>query len=81
MQAAAYSAGSTALLNQRFQWWIDEHWWKAVWYAAEWYVGLHRDPYTCCRFANAIKEGAWNRVCGGPQSFWHIFKLSMGWSD
>jgi len=66
-------------MKYRIQCWIDEHIWKSVYNITDWWIRQHNDPYTCCKLANAIQEGAWNRVCGGPQSFWKIFKLAMGW--
>ena len=66
-------------MKYRIQCWIDDHIWKAVYNVADWILRKQQDPYTCCKLLNAIREGAWNRVCGGPESFWHIFTLSMGW--
>ena len=66
----------TMKIPNKIQWWIDAHIWKAVWNIT--YSCAHNYRY-CPKLIYAINEAAWNRVCGGPQSFWLIFKLSMGW--
>ncbi len=66
-------------MSNRLQWWWDEHFWKWVYLKAD--NRMDKKPLEYTGFWYALKEASWNRVCGGPQSAWHIFKIAMGWTS
>ena len=64
-------------MRLKVEWWIDQHFWFPVFKLTERILRKLPDNYV--GFWYALNEASWNRVCGGPQSAWRIFKIAMGW--